>query len=606
MPPPVVQRIEVAGHFGVPIGAAMVAVNVTATNPAGAGFLSVYACDAPRPGTSNVNYPVDRTVPNLVFSDLAADGSICVTTAAATDVVVDVVGYVPAGSSITPLPTPERFLDTRRSDGSPRRVPAGSTTVVPVAGVGAVPPTARMVIANITAVGSRAPGFLAVHSCGLPASTSTVNHLPGEVRANLAVVGLDAGGTMCVDNLVAVDIVVDVVAWAGGGVTMLPNPERVLDSRTDGTRLADGAIVELAVTARADVADGATAAFYNVTAVDPAGPGYATAFPCDAGRPGTSTLNYEDRPATANAAITRLSTNGTLCLYSLRSTDLVVDLIGYVDDATHYVPVLPVRAFDSRLGWDTDCNLMLVEDNPNQRYVVAPIGQLDLAVGVDLPFGPGYPVNLSWDCRNVVALSPNGELWHAPVDGGSPTLLGTFDVMGGTSSLFVLRDGRVILIGSPSDGSAGARIIDTSTGSVIRPVDISSGAFPSVSADGSLLAYTADRFRVVDLVSGATVLERDNLLTAAISPDGRYLAYGAVRSGRAEIDVVTLEGMFVHRWVLPRPYDVAPVYFRMVWTSSGTLLVHDDVVNAAYQGTLFGGLDLVPAPGVGQLVYALR
>lgn len=607
VPPPVVQRVDIAGRFGVPADAAMVAVNVTATNPAAAGFLAVYACDVARPGTSNVNYPVDRTVPNLAFSDLAADGSICVATAALTDVLVDVVGYVPAGSSITALPAPARFLDTRRPDGSPRRVPAGTTTVLPVGGIGAVPPSARTVIANITAVNGRAPGFLAVHSCGLPATTSTVNHLAGEVRANLAVVGLDAAGVMCIDNLVAVDVVVDVVAWADRGVTTLDNPVRVFDTRTDGSRLADGATATLGITGRTDVADAATAAVYNVTAVNPAGPGFVTAYPCDASRPTTSVLNYEARPATAGAAITRLSAGGTLCLYSLRSTDLVVDLVGYVDDATQFVPVLPARAFDSRLGWDTDCNLMLVDDNPNLRYVVAPIGRRDLAVPIDLPVTPGYPTQLSWDCRYVIALWTEGSLWRAPVDGGPPELLGNFDVMTGNTGMFVLRDGRVLLIGRPADGSGTARIIDTSTGAVIRQLDIDGGAFPSVTSDGRLIAYTTDAFRVMDLATGAVVLERRNLLTASVSPDGRYLAYLVVRDRRVEIDVVTLlDGAFVHRWVLPTPVETTAIVQPPAWVSNGTMQLFDWGSGATYQGTLFGGLELVVAAGTQQNLIGMR
>ena len=39
-------------------------------------------------------------------------------------------------------------------------------------------------------------------------------------------------------------------------------------------------------------ATGATAAVVNVTAVAPRAPGYATVFPCAAGRPEASNLNY--------------------------------------------------------------------------------------------------------------------------------------------------------------------------------------------------------------------------------------------------------------------------------------------------------------------------
>jgi hypothetical protein len=62
-------------------------VNVTATGPAAAGYLTVHPCDAV-PWVSNANYAPGDVVPALAAVGAAA-GGYCVTSPAATDVVID-------------------------------------------------------------------------------------------------------------------------------------------------------------------------------------------------------------------------------------------------------------------------------------------------------------------------------------------------------------------------------------------------------------------------------------------------------------------------------------------------------------------------------------
>ncbi len=68
LPPVLVQAVRVAGQFGVPEDAVMVAVNVTAVGATANGYLTVYSCDEDPPATSNVNYVADQAIPNLVLS----------------------------------------------------------------------------------------------------------------------------------------------------------------------------------------------------------------------------------------------------------------------------------------------------------------------------------------------------------------------------------------------------------------------------------------------------------------------------------------------------------------------------------------------------------
>lgn len=90
-----VTEIQVAGRAAVPSGAGSVLMNVTAVNPDGDGFLTVWPCDAERPIASNVNYRAGQVTPNAVVSQLSASGSVCVYTFAQSDVIIDVNGYVP-------------------------------------------------------------------------------------------------------------------------------------------------------------------------------------------------------------------------------------------------------------------------------------------------------------------------------------------------------------------------------------------------------------------------------------------------------------------------------------------------------------------------------
>lgn len=100
----------------------------------------------------------------------------------------------------------------------------------------------------------------------------------------------------------------------------------------------------------------ATAAALNIATVDPADAGFVTVWPCEMRRPTTSNLNYAARQVVANNVLAPIDENGFVCLYSLASTDLIVDVAGWVDgDAIDagFRAVTPVRLIDTRVpqGW---------------------------------------------------------------------------------------------------------------------------------------------------------------------------------------------------------------------------------------------------------------
>lgn len=87
-----VLTIPMAGVRGIPAGAKAVSANVTAVDAIGGGFLTAYPCGAV-PTASNVNYSPSDPVANAAELPLSADGSICIYSSTAAQVVVDVNGW---------------------------------------------------------------------------------------------------------------------------------------------------------------------------------------------------------------------------------------------------------------------------------------------------------------------------------------------------------------------------------------------------------------------------------------------------------------------------------------------------------------------------------
>lgn len=106
----------VTGLGSVPAsGVSAVIANVTVTNTAGSGYLTVWPADVPRPGTSNLNFVAGQTVPNLVVTKVSANGSISIFNGSGgtANVIVDVTGYV-ADAADASQPRPASFTVTYR------------------------------------------------------------------------------------------------------------------------------------------------------------------------------------------------------------------------------------------------------------------------------------------------------------------------------------------------------------------------------------------------------------------------------------------------------------------------------------------------------------
>jgi hypothetical protein len=218
-------RVQVAGMANVPgSGAGAVVLNVTATNPKAASFLTVYPTGTARPVASNLNFIAGQTVPNRVIVKLGAGGAVSFYNAfGSVDVVADVGGWFGDGTTATTGSmfvgvTPGRILDTRATSA----VGPGATAVLTVAGQGGVPvmsgtvpPTA--VVLNVTVTNPTAAGFLTIWPDGSTRpNASDLNYLPALTVPNLVVVRLGPSGAIDIYNAFGTaDVVVDVVGWYG-------------------------------------------------------------------------------------------------------------------------------------------------------------------------------------------------------------------------------------------------------------------------------------------------------------------------------------------------------------------------------------------------------
>jgi len=88
-----VVALTVAGTSSVPSAAAATALNVTALDADGPGFVTVWPCGTPRPTASNLNLGPGQAVPNLVVSKVGDGGQVCLFTMTDADLVVDLQGW---------------------------------------------------------------------------------------------------------------------------------------------------------------------------------------------------------------------------------------------------------------------------------------------------------------------------------------------------------------------------------------------------------------------------------------------------------------------------------------------------------------------------------
>ena len=333
--------LALAGRAGIPADATGVVVNVAVDQPCGSGFLTVHPAGTTTvPLASTSNFVGGEVVASMAVVRLGQGGAIALYTSAQTHLVVDVVGYLraAAGSRLNSV-DPFRLYDSR-----PASIAGGSEVTLPVRGRGSVPgtPDVTGAVLNLTVTEPGSGGYLTMYPGPCDPSrrplASSLNYSGGRTIANLVVAALGADGSVCVFASTTAKVVVDVDGWLGptGAPITTANPQRLLDTRPGmgaldpaKGRLTPFVPVVLPASALAGAGSSPAALLLNVTVVAPSADGYLTVYPCQAGAPLASNVNYRAGEVRPNLVEARPDSAGHICVVSMVATDLVVDVDGW-------------------------------------------------------------------------------------------------------------------------------------------------------------------------------------------------------------------------------------------------------------------------------------
>ncbi len=341
------------GADSPPRYAGAVALNVTVINPNG-GFLSVWPGDEPAPDTSALNFDQNQTVANAVTVRVSPSGQIAVRSSAATNLIVDVLGWYAAAATLSDgfggshaVPSagggffglhPTRILDTRSAGKLPANQGQALVVTPPVDLAGT---EVAAVVLNVTAVDADADGFTSVVGWDDdPTAVSTVsfNAHHGAV-ANQVTARVGQDNTVMLYASASTHLLIDLMGFytkgptIAGGFTPVPN-RRLMDTRPAGYRGNASFDIEtetwdLGVAGTASVPTAAAAVTLNLTALTPSRAGHFSVWPDGQGRPATSTLNVGRGAVRANAVTVGLGRNDGVHIFSDTDAAFLVDVAGW-------------------------------------------------------------------------------------------------------------------------------------------------------------------------------------------------------------------------------------------------------------------------------------
>jgi hypothetical protein len=358
--------LDVLGAIPSPLPGTIsaVALNITSVASPSVGFLQAYPyLRAVNGATSTLNISTAGSArPNFAVVPVGVGGKVSVYLQAGGHVVVDLLGYyleqgtdVAAGRFVA-LATPERWLDTRGLDGAPlptifggtpRRLNAGETVVVPRLSGTAVPndgtfvdpALAQALVMNVTAVNGSAGGFVrVVPATGSSGAThANLNFGTGAAAGNAAVVALDSFGFFSVMASARVDVIVDVVGYITGtdapvtstGTFVPISPVRVYNTRDLFSPFSAGQTRSIPLAGGSTgVPSGVYGVSANLAAVAPSANGFLKMYP-GATVPKTSSLNFAAGKTVANGTMVGVNADGTVTATMSQASHLIIDVNGY-------------------------------------------------------------------------------------------------------------------------------------------------------------------------------------------------------------------------------------------------------------------------------------
>ena len=319
------------------------------------------------------------------------------------------------GEAFEPV-TPFRFADSRLGQGV-GILPAGQEVRVKIAGTNGIPADATAVSAGFTITEPGGAGYLTAYNCpgGVP-TVSTLNYEARQTVSNQAIVPLDRGD-ICLFSLSTAHIVIDVNGYVAPSAAQMFNPvqpKRIFDSRYTGLLYAGARMVVPMTGGQSPVPSGAKAVSINLTSVQPWSDGWIRAFPCDQPEPTTSSVSARYLREIANAVIVPLASDGTICLSSMTTTDVVIDVTGWfgATSGLDFIPIDPIRLADTR-----SFNSTL---NPWTSGQMVPAGTV---MEIKVAGVRGVPADISGATLNLVAAGAYQPGWLRAVPCG-----GTSDV----------------------------------------------------------------------------------------------------------------------------------------------------------------------------------
>ncbi len=360
--PMVPVELQITGRAGIPLNAVAVALNVTLTESAGAGYVQVYPTGQGTPGaSSNLNAELaGQTIPNAVIVPIGLDGRVTLFSSVGTHLIADVSGYFvdvagPVAAGRYTAITPRRVLDTRTASAvgyAGAKPSAGAIVRVrPVATAGLPPGQVAAVVLNITATESSGAGYVQAAPAGalVPGATSNLNVVrAGQTIPNLVTVPVSAAGEIELFTQSGTHLIVDVFGWFSNGTTAASTsglfvpviPERVLDTRPGSAvnynserlngidRSKPEAGEEVSVDFDGLPWSGVGAVVLNITATESSAAGFVQGGAYGSLVPGASSnLNLERAGQTIpNAAILP---GAQIVIYTQTGTNLVADISGF-------------------------------------------------------------------------------------------------------------------------------------------------------------------------------------------------------------------------------------------------------------------------------------
>jgi autotransporter family porin len=156
--------VQVSGRAGIPNNADSALLTVTAVDTSSTGYVTVWPCDQPLPGTSIVNTWSGSLRSNLAFVKLSADGTACLQaktdSGATVQLIADAVGYTTGGPNrsdppAAPVPPTPPTTPTPPTPGNPTghftTLPPGSALPTDAECASRVRPAAEVRADNNTA-----------------------------------------------------------------------------------------------------------------------------------------------------------------------------------------------------------------------------------------------------------------------------------------------------------------------------------------------------------------------------------------------------------------------------------------------------------------------